>query len=247
MGQALDLAVQSYCFRGFKDNRDVIEKVKESGLDSIEVCAVHADFSDTAACDEIIQLYADNGVKIVSTGVNRITGDKEKDRNLFEFCKKAGTAFMSIDFNAGAMPGCFRVAEELADEYGLKLGIHNHGGKHWLGSCQMLDYVFSQTGPQIGLCLDTAWALDSRENPVAMAERYSERLYGIHYKDFIFDRARTPEDVIVGTGNLDLPALVKVARDKGFSGYSVLEYEGDVDNPVPAVSECVNVLKQALA
>jgi len=42
------------------------------------------------------------------------------------------------------------------------LVIHNHGGRHWLGSAQMLAAVFAQTGPAIGLTLDTAWALARR-------------------------------------------------------------------------------------
>jgi sugar phosphate isomerase/epimerase len=116
------------------------------------------------------------------------------------------------------------------------VGIHNHGGPHWLGCARTLQWVFDQTSERIGLCLDTAWALDSREDPVAMAERFGSRLHGVHIKDFVFDRARQPEDVIVGTGNLDLPGLLKTMDAVGFSGAVVLEYEGDVENPVPALS-----------
>jgi hypothetical protein len=46
MSAALDYGVQSYCFRHFKDNADVAQKVLEIGVKSIEVCAVHADFND---------------------------------------------------------------------------------------------------------------------------------------------------------------------------------------------------------
>ncbi|NCO33377.1 MAG: hypothetical protein GW893_05835, partial [Armatimonadetes bacterium] len=72
-----------------------------------------------------------------------------------------------------------------------------------------------------------------------MANRFGDRLYGVHIKDFIFDRARKPEDVVVGTGNLNLEALFEAMNKVDFSGYAVLEYEGDVENPVPAVSKCV--------
>ena len=34
----LNLGVQSYCFRNFKDNKKVAEMVKELGLDKIELC-----------------------------------------------------------------------------------------------------------------------------------------------------------------------------------------------------------------
>ncbi|HEX2950799.1 MAG TPA: TIM barrel protein, partial [Armatimonadota bacterium] len=85
---------------------------------------------------------------------------------------------------------------------------------------------------------------DSGENPVAAAEKYADRLYGVHVKDFIFGRNGAPEDVIVGTGNLDLPQLFATLTSNGFSGYLTLEYEGDEKNPVPSVRECVEKLGQ---
>ena len=72
-----------------------------------------------------------------------------------------------------------------------------------------------------------------------MAERYSDRLYGVHIKDFVFDRARNPEDVIVGQGNLNLPRLVEIIESNENVKMMVLEYEGDVKDPVPALKECV--------
>jgi len=111
----------------------------------------------------------------------------------------------------------------------------------------MLAAVFAQTGPAIGLTLDAAWALDAGENPVALAEKFADRLYGLHLKDFVFDRARRPQDVVVGTGNLDLPGLFATLRKVGFAGSLILEYEGDVQNPVPALKQCVAAVARELA
>jgi hypothetical protein len=49
----------------------------------------------------------------------------------------------------------------------------------------------------------------------------------------------------VGTGNLDLPQLLKNLEAVNFGGYAVLEYEGDVENPVPALKECVAAVRAA--
>jgi sugar phosphate isomerase/epimerase len=84
--------------------------------------------------------------------------------------------------------------------------------------------------------------MDSGQDPVAMAEKFASRLYGVHVKDFVFDRAGRPEDVVVGTGNLDLAKLKSVLDKNSFDGYTVLEYEGDVNDPVPALKECVEAL-----
>ncbi len=239
------LGIQSYCFRGSTDNEAVIEQLKACGLSAIELCAVHADFSDPSGFAAIIDTYTKHEVPVLSIGVETITDDGAAMRPRFEFMRQSGAKVMSVDFPVEAAPACYRVGEQLAEEFDVRLGIHNHGGQHWLGSRRMLRHVFSQTNDRIGLCLDTAWALDSREDPVAMADEFADRLYGVHIKDFIFDRASQPEDVIVGTGNLDLPALLGTMRKNSFGGAVVLEYEGDVDDPVPALVECVAAVKGA--
>jgi sugar phosphate isomerase/epimerase len=244
MADSIPLGVQSYCFRGFPDGAAVAAKVKEIGLSRIELCVRHADFSAPAAFPAVLEVYRSRGVSVISIGVNTITGDEAKDRNLFEFCKAAGARHMSVDFAPDNLQARLRSAEKLSEQYGVLCGIHVHGGRHWLGSSQALRWVFSQCSKRIGLCLDTAWAMDAGEDPLKMVGEFADRLHLLHLKDFVFDPARKPEDMVVGTGNLDLPALQAALRKAGFRGLAVLEYEGDVNDPVPALKECV---KKSLA
>ena len=237
-----EMGVQSFCFRHFKDNARTASLVTECGLARIEICGVQVDFQDTASFDSAIGAYRDAGVEIVSIGVNTLAGDEAVERNYFEFLKAAGAKFMSVDFKPDAVPGCFTVAEKLAEEYDVRLAIHNHGGRHWLGSAQALEWVFAQTSPRVGLCLDTAWAMHSHEDPIAMIERFGERLYGVHVKDFTFADGQH-KDVVVGTGNLDLARMAEAMDAVGFDGYVVLEYEADVENPVPALTSCVEAVR----
>lgn len=237
------LAVQSYCFRGFKDPAEVAEKVREIGLSKIELCAVHVDFLDESAFGPVIGAFADAGVEIISIGVQGFRNEPEKEEKFFQFASEAGATTISADFNPTTVPEAYRVAEQLAEKYDLRLAIHNHGGRHWLGPAQMLSLVLEQTSPRIGLMLDTAWALDSREDPLALVDRFADRLYGLHLKDFIFERDRTPTDVVVGTGNLKLPELMAKLKQRSFQGHLILEYEGDVENPVPALTKCVAAIQ----
>jgi sugar phosphate isomerase/epimerase len=151
-----------------------------------------------------------------------------------------------MTFPPEAMFDGLRNIEKLAEQYNLKLGIHNHGGYDWLGNPTILKYIFSKTGPRIGLHLDTAWAIDAKQNPVQMVEQFAERLHGIHIKDFVYDRARNFSDVVVGTGNLDLPKLMGTLKQIDFGGPLVIEYEGDVDNPVPALQGCVAAIRKLI-
>jgi inosose dehydratase len=239
------LGIQSYCFRTVKDNARVAECIKTCGLSRVELCGVHVDFGNPASCDAALAAYADAGIKIVSIGVERMGSDEARERERFEFLKRCGASLMSVDFDLGTTPACYRLTERLCAEYNVRVGIHNHGGQHWLGSAAMLEHVFGMTNDSIGLILDTAWALDSRLDPVAMAGQFAERLYGVHIKDFVFDRASRPQDVIVGEGNLDLTGLAGVLRAQAFSGELIIEFEGDPGHPLPALQQCVAKVKAA--
>jgi len=247
MDLAKELGVQSFCFREFKDNQEVVEKVKACGLDRIELCGVHADFEDESTFQSVIDVYKEGGVEIVSIGVQPFGNDPEREEKFFRFARMAGCRFISADFALNAIPDAFRTAERLAERYDIHLAIHNHGGGHWLGTSAMLEHVFKQTNERIGLSLDTAWAIDARQDPVEMARRFGDRLYGIHVKDFTYRPDRTPEDVVAGEGLLDLEGLLAAVKSLPFQGYAVLEYEGDADNPVPPIQRCVEAVRTAWA
>jgi sugar phosphate isomerase/epimerase len=95
------------------------------------------------------------------------------------------------------------------------------------------------------LCLDTGWAIDGKQDPVALAKKYRDRLYGVHFKDFVYQRVRKPVDVIIGEGLLDLPAFLAVLKELDYSEPISFEYEGDPGNPIPAVRKCVEAVQKA--
>ncbi len=240
-----DLGVQSYALRGFKTNQQVADKIKELGLSKVEICGVHADFSEEDNFDKTIAVYKNAGVDIACIGVESFGADAKAAESRFKFAKLAGAKVISADFDLDTVPDCYRTVEQLGDKYDINVAIHNHGAQHWLGSGRMLRHVFANTNKRIGLHMDTAWALDSREDPVAMAKEFHERLYGLHIKDFVFDRASQPEDVVVGEGNLKLKELMTTLKEQNFNGPMILEYEGDVDNPIPALKKCVQAICEA--
>jgi sugar phosphate isomerase/epimerase len=233
------LAVQSFCYRGFPETPALIEKITETGLAGVELCSRHVNFQNRDRFDHLIAQYDRAGIDIVSIGVCGMSTDKTRMHDYFQFAQKAGVDRMAVDFPVGAAAQTYVLAEALAERYDMRLMIHNHGGRHWLGNAQMLGQVFATTSERIGLVLDTAWAMHSHEDPLELIDRFGDRLYGLHLKDFVFDRAGNHEDVVVGTGNLDLEALDAKLDEIGFDGIAVLEYEGDVDNPVPALKDCV--------
>lgn len=230
------LGIQSWCFRSYKETGKIVEALRQCGVDGIELCGVHIDIHHP---EETVRQYTDSGIRITAFGVHHFSNDETAARKVFELAALAG--FPSI--SAGLDPDAIDMVEKLCAEYGKKLAIHNHGRRHPLGSVWALEDLFRRTSENIGLCLDTAWMLDSGENPLEVARKFRNRLYGTHIKDFIFDRAGKPEDVVVGTGNLELKAYLDYLRETDYQGYLTLEYEGDADHPVPALRECVKAIQ----
>lgn len=240
-----NLGVQSYCFRNFKDNRIVAKMVREIGLCKIELCGVHVDFLDESKFKEVISIYKKEGVEIYSIGVQYFSNNEVNERKYFEFVRLCGAKFISADFDINKIFDCFKTAEKLAEEYDVKIAIHNHGGWHWLGNIQTLDYIFKNTSKRIGLCLDTAWALDSGIDPIKMIEVFKDRLYSLHLKDFVFEKNRKPVDVVLGEGNINIEKIVEKLKEINFNGPLIIEYEGEPENPVPSIKKGIeNFLKR---
>jgi len=235
------MGVQSWCFRGFKTHEEVVDALKACGMNRIELS--HAHYKPWEAGDqrEIVDFYRERGITISCYGAFGIDADEEKARKVFDFAAAAGFDTIVVMPDEGGI----ETAEKLCAEYGKKVAVHNHGRHDPYGPPWAIEKVFAETSPNFGLCLDTAWMIDSGFDPVEMAERFAERLYGVHVKDFVFDRAGKPSDVVVGEGNLDLPAFLRVLEKNDFAGFFTLEYEGDVDNPVPATKKCVEAIRKA--
>ena len=246
---ALNFGVQSWCFRQTKDNPAVADKVKQIGVSSIELCGVHADFADPAGFADVVKTYGDKGVKIVSLGVQDFTG-ADVEKRWFECAAAAGAQHISAHFRVDSFATAVPKTAALAKELGVKVGIHCHGGYQFGGSPDILDHLMSLGDGQIGLCIDTAWCMQigpSQGDPVAWVQRYGDRVFGVHYKDFTFGKDAGWRDVVVGTGTLDLPAFVAALEAANFKGMAVLEYEGDAENPVPALTRCVSEMRALTA
>ena len=243
---ARDFGVQSYCFRHFKDNAQVAEMTKKIGVKKIELCAVHADFDDVDAFKRILDIYHQADVQVVSIGVQTFLGDVGRERKWFQCAKAAGAKHISAHFTVATFQEAVPAAARLCDQFNIRIGVHCHGGYLFGGSPDVLEHLLKLGGPMIGLNLDTAWCMQIGPygDPIKwVRERFKGKIFGVHYKDFVFDRRGQWSDTVVGEGNLDLPAFVAALEETGFDGMAVIEYEADPENPVPALTDCVNRMR----
>jgi sugar phosphate isomerase/epimerase len=239
-----NLAVQSYCFRHYTAIPDLIGQIRKLGLTRTELCAVHADFNAPASFPGILKQFREAGIQIASIGVQYFHGDPQEE-HWFDFARQAGASMISTHFVLAKIPAVFDTCAKLAEKYDLQLGIHNHGGYDWLGNVAMLEHLLKNLHPRIGLCIDTAWCLQAAGNPVEWAEKFRDKLFGIHLKDFVFDRAGKWADTIVGKGNLDLAGFLKSALAAPHLTAVTLEFEGKPVDPGPELQQCIAAVRAA--
>ncbi len=239
--------VQSWCFRDTLDNAVLAEKVREIGLDKIELCDVHGDFSKPGEFRAVMETHRARGVSIVSLGVQTFTGAPE-ERTWFKCAAMAGARHISCHFQIDSYLAAIPRVCRWSREFGVRVGIHCHGGYRFGGSPDVLDHLLTLGGPEIGVCIDTAWAMQigpRQGNPIEWVKRYAGRIHGVHFKDFVFGLDGQWKDVVVGTGTLDLPAFIEALEQNGFDGMSIIECEVDFQNPEPALKQSVEALRMA--
>lgn len=249
MTEDIPLAIQSYCFRDFADNREVASKVRELGLQQIEICNKHGNFNSPKEWKETVGIYRDNGIDIVSLGVQTFTG-RDEEKEWFECAARAGAKHISAHFRIDSYMGAIAKVRAWSREFGVRVGIHPHGGYMFGGQPDVLRHLLMLGAPEIGICLDTAWVMQIGPgwgDPVKWLKEFSSSIYGIHYKDFLFQKNGQWNDVVIGNGTLDLRAFVGTLNEIAFDGVAILEYEGDRQNPVPVLRQCIEAIQGAMA
>lgn len=132
---------------------------------------------------------------------------------------------------------------------GLTATLHPHVGT-MIETGEETDRVLS--GSHIGLCLDTGHLLIGGGDPVRVAQDHPERIAHMHLKDVDLAWARQVQEgsasyteavaagmyVALGSGDVDITAIVTALEGSGYDGWYVLEQDtvlaGDPADPTTA-------------
>lgn len=130
-----------------------------------------------------------------------------------------------------ALPNFNRFAKDLK-KAGLGFAYHNHDFEFTLkpGGVSLYDRFLKETDPAlVKVELDLYWAAHAGEDPGALIDRLSKRLYAYHVKDMRADRSMTA----VGQGTIDFAGLFK---RKGSAGVRHFYVEND-QAPAPYIPD----------
>ena len=129
---------------------------------------------------------------------------------------------------------------DYAGQHGVTLALENHGLIAGRGD-QVRDIIQRVNSPALRANLDTGNFLLVGQNPTEAVRELAPLAALVHLKDF---RPADPNQTVhvykaldgssftgavTGEGMVDLPAIVAILRENGYTGWLSLEYEGPAD------------------
>lgn len=179
------------------------------------------------------------GISVIGYGVVHFGTDQAANRKFFEFGKAMGLEYMSADPD----PKSFDSLDKLVEEFGIGIGIHNHGPGHRYDKIDTIAAAIKDHHEKIGCCIDTGHFLRSKEDPVRAAEVFGKRIYGVHLKDVKDATTFT----ILGQGDLRTVDLLRVLAKAKYNYCLALEYEEKPEDPEADLRACLKEAREAAA
>jgi sugar phosphate isomerase/epimerase len=100
--------------------------------------------------------------------------------------------------------------------------------------------------PRVGLCLDIGHATRAGEDPARAVKAYKDRLFDLHIKD-VTGKTKDAKAIEIGRGMIDFEAFVKSLRQARYGGLCSIEYEKDMQNPLPGLAESLGFFRGTMA
>ena len=229
------LGIEAYTFRvGFsKDPVSTLDTIQRLGFTEME--------GNTAGrgADSFRVLCDARGIKLISYGAGYEQLIKSPDSVAaqaialgakFVMCAWIPhAALFNIDNAKKAVEDFNRVGKTLKDK-GLVFCYHAHGYEFQpYENGTLLDYIINNTNPKwVSFEMDIFWIRFGGGDPVALLNLYGNRWKLMHLKDLRkgaktnASGLSTPDnDVPLGTGELDIPAILREAKKIGIKHYFI--------------------------
>jgi sugar phosphate isomerase/epimerase len=233
-----DPGVVSYTFRNdfAHDVPGTLDKIRAMGVTHIEFSNL---FGQSA--EALRAMLDERGLICRSYGVSYDAAVNEPDRVAGE-ALTLGARYVRVAWIPHEPRGEFTLAHaqravedfnhagKRLREHGLRFCYHNHGYEfrpH--GDGTLFDFLVQNTDPEaVGFQMDTLWVQHPGADPVKLLQTYPDRFYLMHLKDLrkgvVGDfSGGTPKenDVVLGTGQIDIPAVLRAARNTRIEYYFI--------------------------
>ena len=102
--------------------------------------------------------------------------------------------------------------------------------------------------PRVGLCIDVGHTARTGVDPVESIRKCAARLHDVHIKDIADATVGSKSKAVeLGRGVLDLRGILRALLDIKFAGHLGLEFEKNLNDPIPGTCESIAYLKGVLS
>ena len=234
----LKLGIAGYSFIKLSVE-DAITITRKTGITEISIKDKHIPLSTTKEeALAIIEKFKKNGINIYAAGMITMKTEQEIDR-AFDYAKNIGVGMIIASPDISLL----KYLEQKVVESNIKIAIHNGGPEDkWYPTPKAVFDNIKNYDNRIGLCFDTGHAQRAGINPIEAYNQYAEKVLDIHIKDVEAAKVDAQE-VELGRGIIDIPALVSSLYRQRYSGRCSIEYQKNLDEPLEGIAESVGYFK----
>jgi inosose dehydratase len=255
------VGAHSFCFRNFPGPESV-KFTAELGLTEIEIYPKLCQFTGNSERDQSIPPYYQNpdawqemqqamrlqGLIPSAAGcVETFNVDPVHDRNIFEWARASSIQTLAA---VGITQAKMDILEGLVQEYGITLGLHNHGPRdRHSGTVDILREAFARRPTGIGLCSDIGAWHQVNQDPIEATKIFGDRIHNVHFKDVRPNKQQSGKfkSVAVGDGILDIRGVLIALKDIGYTGLITLELIADQNDPLTVLQKSLANLRDITA
>lgn len=249
----------SYTYRNSfaKNVAATLDTLKTMGITDMEFSNL---FGKKAA--EIRKMLDDRGMVCTSFGVG-YPDLTTKTREVGANAKALGAKFVRVAYIPHTAPFTLEMAQKavedfntagkiLKDEFGLTFCYHNHGYEFYAHeNGTLMDFIIQKTNPKyVSFEIDILWTFFPGADPAALIGKYPKRFKLLHLKDLrkgvvgnLSGGTAVENDVALGTGQLDIPSILKAARKAGIKHYYIEDESPSYTKQVPQTIAYLKILK----
>ena len=147
----------------------------------------------------------------------------------------------------------FNKAGEIGAQHGIKVFYHAHGFEfHPHGDGTLMDLLIKETNPKhVSFQMDVLWVVFPGQDPVHWLKKYPGRWELMHLKDLkkgvktgdLSGKTDVTNDVPLGTGQMNWPAILKAAQESGVKYYFIEDESPTVVEQVPQTLKYLEQVK----
>jgi len=242
------IGLQLYSLRAefAKDLPGTLEKVRSYGIKNVELAGTY-----TLAPVQFKEMLQTKGLKPISGHFpyERYRDDAEgvaRDAKALGL-QYAGCAWITHngDFDEKTCReaiAVFNRAGETLAKNGVKFFYHTHGYEFQpYNQGTLFDLLMSGTNPKfVRFQMDIFWIVHPGQDPVKLLEKYGSRFELMHLKDMkkgvkgdLSGHSPVTNDVVLGTGQMALPAILSAAKRAGVKWYFIEDESPTAAEQIP--------------